>query len=149
MEGIILLAESCVEDAENALDSFNRAGLTNQIHVTGDGPETLDFLFSRRMIAKRRGEQPILILLDLALPLMGGLEVLRIIKADRCGKKIPVVVLTSTASDLDIHAAMKFGADSFTEKPITFHKLLSIATRHGVSLSRDKHEFAAGDRLAR
>ena len=149
MENIILMAEGRAEDAETALRSFGRAGLTNKIHVTGDGPETLDFLFSRRMLAKRRGGQPILILLDLALPLLSGLEVLRIIKADSRGKKIPVVVLTSTPSDLDIHAAMKFGADSFLEKPITFHKLLPIATRHGISLSREKHEFTAVDRPAR
>lgn len=149
MENIILMAEGRAEDARTALHSFIRAGLTNQIHVTGDGPATLDFLFSRRMLVKRRGEQPILILLDLALPLLCGLEVLRIIKADRRGKRIPVVVLTSTPSDLDIRAAMRFGADSFVEKPITFDKLLSVATRHGISLSREKHEFTAGDRLAR
>lgn len=143
MEDIILLAEGCVEDAETALRSFNRNGLANQIRVAGDGPEVLDFLLSRREGAKRSTDQPILILLDLALPIISGLDVLKRIKTDSRIRRIPVALLAS--SEPDVHRAMKLGADCLIEKPVTFDKLLSFATQVGIRLSRKDSSLDPAD----
>ena len=145
----ILLVEGNLQDARTALQSFKVHGLVNGIHLASEGPEALDFLLSREALATRSEAQPSLILLSLVLPIIGGLEVLRIIKADPRTRHIPVVVLISSASDLDIQTAMKLQADAVIEKPATFHKLLLVARRLGVSLSHEKHRLSAGDRLAR
>lgn len=150
MTDLILLAEGDERDAVAAYASFRSNGLTNEVHLAIDGHQALQFLFSERELNKRSGHQPALILLDLALPITGGLEVLKTIKADARTANVPVVlVLTSPASELDIHAAMKFGVSSVIEKPLTFHKLLLAARRLGIQLARKGHEFTAGDRLAR
>lgn len=145
----ILLAEGDGREAVAELTSFSSNGLTSEIHLASEGHEALDFLFSQRELDKRSGRQPALILLDLALPITGGLEVLRTVKADARTANLPVVVLTSSNSELDVHAAIKFGADSVIQKPLTFHKLLLAANRLGIRLDREGHEFAAGDRLAK
>jgi two-component system, response regulator len=147
MSDFIILADGDTRHAVAALASFSSNGLVSRVHIAGDGYEALDFLFSERMLDTRAGAQPSLILLDLGLPITGGLQVLRTVKTDPRSAKIPVVVLSSSASDLDIHAAIKFGADSVIEKPLTFHKLLIAARRLGVPLYREGHGFAAGDRL--
>jgi two-component system, response regulator len=145
----ILLVEDNVQEAEIALESLKVYGLANRTHVAGDGADALDYLFSRRSSAKRCAGEPTLILLDLTLPMLSGLEVLRVIKGDPRSQKIPVIVLTSKSSGVDIHAAMKLSADGFIEKPVTSRQLLQIARRFGISLSREEHVFPAGDRLAR
>lgn len=145
----ILLVEDDIQEAEIALESLNVYGLAARTYVSGDGPEALDFLFSRRALAKRSDGHPRLILLDLTFPVLSGLEVLRIIKGDARSQKIPVVVLTSNTSDLDIHTAMKLSADAFIEKPVTSRQILPIARRFGIALSQAGHAFPAGDRLAR
>lgn len=149
MSDFIILADGDTRHAVAALASFSSNGLVSQVHIAGDGYEALDFLFSQRGIDKRNGGQPSLILLDLGLPITGGLHVLRTVKTDPRSAKIPVVVFASSASDLDIHAAIKLGADSVIEKPLTFHKLLLTATRIGVPIGRGGHGLAAGDRLGR
>ncbi|HKS68030.1 MAG TPA: response regulator [Candidatus Acidoferrales bacterium] len=145
----ILLIESNIRDAHVALQSFKAKGLVNDVRVAGDGPEALDFLLSRNALERRGEAQPVLILLNLSLPLIGGLEVLRIIKSDPRAKRIPVVVLTSSVSDLDIQCAIRFRADAFIEKPLTFQKLLVTAGQLGVPLSHQSVGLSAGDRLAR
>jgi CheY-like chemotaxis protein len=134
MNDVILLAEGEARHAVTVLASFNSNGLTSEVHLAGDGHETLDFLFSQRAIEKRGDGQLVLILLDLGLPITGGLDILRAVKRDHRTANIPVVVLANSASDLDIHTAMKFGADSVVEKPLTFHKLVPVARRLGVQL---------------
>lgn len=145
----ILLVEDNVQEAQIALESLNVYGLATRTYVAGDGLEALDFLYSQRALAKRSDGEPRLVLLDLTLPMLSGLEVLRIIKSDSRSQKIPVVVLTSKTSDLDIHTAMKLCADAFIEKPVTSRELLHIARRFGIALSREGHAFPAGDRFAR
>jgi CheY-like chemotaxis protein len=145
----ILLIESDPRDARFALQSLTASGLMMEVQLARDGPEALDFLLSRNALEKRRETQPVLVLLNLVLPLISGLEVLQIIKSDPRTQKIPVVVLTSSASDLDIRTATKFRADAFVEKPLTIHKLLRAASGLGVQLSHHGHRLSAGDRLAR
>jgi two-component system, response regulator len=91
----IPLIEGNAQDAEIALECLKVNGPANRTHVVGDGPEALDFLLSRRAVAKWGEGQPILILLDLVVPILSGLEVLRINKADPRTRKIPVVVQNS------------------------------------------------------
>lgn len=116
MTDLILLAEGDERDAVAALASFRSSGLTSEVHRAIDGHEALQFLFSERELNKRSGQQPALILLDLALPISGGLEVLRTIKADDRTAKVPVVlVLTSPASELDMR--QKFRPNTKANSP--------------------------------
>lgn len=144
----ILLVEGDVHEAEIALESLKVYGLANRTYVAGDGQEALDFLLSQWAFAKRGNRQPSLILLDLTVPILSGLEVLRIVKGDPRSHKIPVVVLTEKTSDLDIHTAMKLGADAFTQKPLTSQRFLAVARQFGIALPRERHTLPAGDRLA-
>ncbi|HKS72542.1 MAG TPA: hypothetical protein VJQ82_05050 [Terriglobales bacterium] len=133
MEHVILLAEGNAKDAEAALRSFARHGLANQIHLAGDGQDVLDFLLSWTATGKRDNCAPILILLDLALPLNGGLEILRTLRADYRCRRIPIALLTS--SELDVSSVRKLNIDCLIEKPVTFNKLFWFATQMGVRLS--------------
>ena len=148
MNGFILLVDGDAQHAMSVEASFSSNGLATVVHVVGDGYEALDFLFSSRALEIRGGSQPALILLDLSVPVMHGLHVLQTVKADPRTAEIPVIMLTSPASELDIHAAIKNGADSIVEKPLTFHKLLLAAKRLGIRLDRSGHGLVAGDRLS-
>ena len=119
----VLLVEDNPDDVDLTLRAFARRKLTNPVHVARDGEEALAWL--ERWKA---GEPlPLLILLDLKLPRIHGLEVLAQWKADPVSKAIPVVVLTSSAEDQDIAAAYKLGANSYIIKPVDFDKFLAIA----------------------
>lgn len=146
---MILLVEPNIRDAQVTLRSFKASRLISGVRLAGDGPEALDFLLSRNASEKSGECQPELIVLNLTLPILSGLEVLRIIKNDPRTRRIPVVVLTSSASDLDIQKALKLRADALMGKPVTVHKLLLVAESIGVSLSQQERRFSAGDRLAR
>lgn len=139
MENVILLAEGNAKDAEAALRSFTRHGLANQIHVAGDGRDALNFLLSRTTL----GGTPILVLLDLALPVVGGLEVLRRLKADSRCRRIPVALLAS--SELDVRHAQKLDVDCLIEKPVTFEKLFWFATQVGIRLSLNSESMLRPD----
>jgi two-component system, response regulator len=145
----ILLVESNRRDAQVTLQSFRRNGLVSRIHVASDGREALDFLFSKQALAIRNESQPILILLNLDLPLIDGQEVLRIIKSDERTRQIPVVVLGPRLPGSDGQNATRERADAVLGKPVTFRKLLDVAKNLGIPLSYEKREFSAGDRLAR
>jgi CheY-like chemotaxis protein/DNA-binding XRE family transcriptional regulator len=119
--GDILLVEDNAKDIELTLAAFRQAKLTNPIQVVHDGIEALDFVFCRGHYAKRpRTERPQVVLLDLQLPKIHGLEVLRRIKADEFARKIPVVVLTVSQRDDHIHEALRLGAQSYIVKPVDF-----------------------------
>jgi two-component system response regulator len=121
LESGILLVEDSPDDADLAVHALRRGKLTNAIHIAGDGEEALDFLFCRAAYADRSFEHPpMLILLDLKLPKINGIQVLEQIKADARTRTIPVVVLTSSSEDRDIDQAFRLGANSYVQKPVDF-----------------------------
>ncbi len=119
----ILLVEDDPRDEELTLHVLHNNRLANHIKVVRDGAEALEFIFATDRYAHRRVEDgPRVILLDLKLPLVDGLEVLRQVKADDRTKKIPVVVLTSSREEKDIVESYRLGVNSFIQKPVDFEQ---------------------------
>jgi len=119
----ILLVEDNPADSELAIRALRRGRITNQIQLLEDGAEALDFLFCRGKYADRQiTDYPKMILLDLKLPKVSGLEVLRQIKADPRTQMIPIVVLTSSAQDSDVIESYKLGVNSYIVKPVDFEQ---------------------------
>jgi len=117
----VLLVEDREEDIELTLRGFKRANFSNVIHVARDGEQALDFLFCRGSYEGRDSKDaPRLILLDLKLPKVDGLEVLRQIKADPRTKSIPVVMLTSSREQSDLVESQRLGVNSYIVKPVSF-----------------------------
>jgi len=122
----ILLVEDNPDDVELALHALKKNNLANEIEVVRDGAEALDFIFARGAFSGRSvNEQPKLILLDLKLPKVDGLEVLRQIKGDPRTQMIPVVVLTSSAEERDIVESYKLGVNSYIVKPVDFEQFVT------------------------
>lgn len=121
----VLLVEDNEEDAELTLRVFRQYHFANHIHVVRDGAEALDCLFSKGAYAKRNAcEQTKLILLDLKLPKVDGLEVLRRCKTDERTKSIPVVMLTSSREEQDVIKSYELGVNSYIVKPVDFHQFV-------------------------
>ena len=121
----ILLVEDNPRDAELTIRAFRKNNLANNLIHVEDGAKALDFLFSRGEFKDREaGAQPKVILLDLKLPKVNGLEVLRIIKEDERTHTIPVVMITSSTEDPDIKAAYELGVNSYIVKPIQFEAFI-------------------------
>ncbi|MEP7157090.1 MAG: response regulator [Betaproteobacteria bacterium] len=126
----ILLVEDRAEDLELTLRAFTKAKFTNNIFVVRDGAVALDFLFCRGDYADRdMRDMPRLVLLDLKLPKVDGLEVLRQLKSDARTRVIPVVMLTSSAEQSDVAASLTLGANSYIVKPVSFDAFLE-AIKH-------------------
>ncbi len=129
----VLLVEDNPSDAELTLRALRGRGLRNNFVVAGDGQEALDFLFAQGAYADRNmGKSPKLVLLDLRLPKVDGIEVLRKIKSDERTKMIPVVVLTSSRQEPDIEKCYQLGANSYIVKPVDFDKLVEAVSELGV-----------------
>lgn len=119
----ILLVEDSPSDVTLTLHVFKRHRLSNNIRVVGDGVEALEYIFCTGAYADRHIEnQPKLILLDLKLPLVDGLEVLRQIKLDSRTREIPVVILTSSREERDIVESYQLGVNSYIVKPVDFEQ---------------------------
>jgi CheY-like chemotaxis protein/DNA-binding XRE family transcriptional regulator len=123
----ILLVEDDPRDVQLTLGAFEAARLANPIQVLPDGAEALDFVFSRGAYSRRqRAPRPQLMLLDLNLPKIQGLEVLRAIKADRSTRNIHVVALTISKKDRDVREELDLGAEAYIVKPVDFGSLSEI-----------------------
>jgi CheY-like chemotaxis protein len=123
----ILIVEDSAEDAELTIKALNEARMTNRIYVVRDGAAALDFLFCKGVYAHRKhGDRPQIILLDLGLPKVDGLEVLRQIKSDPRTRTIPVIVLTVSSRDRDIAASQRLGAEAYIVKPVDFQSLSGV-----------------------
>lgn len=119
----ILLVEDSQDDVDLALHTLRREKLANNILVVRDGEEALDFLFCRGAFTRRSFDHlPKLVLLDLKLPKVDGLEVLKQIKSDPRTKLIPVVIMTSSKEERDLVASYHLGANSYIQKPVDFEQ---------------------------
>jgi two-component system, response regulator len=130
---IILLVEDNADDVELTLRAFRKSKILNEIVVVSDGVEALDYVFATGAHAGRDPqENPEVILLDLKLPKIAGLEVLRRLRADERTRRIPVVVLTSSNEERDILSSYDLGANSFVRKPVDFAQFVDAARQLGM-----------------
>jgi len=128
----ILLVEDNPHDVKLALHAFQKNNLANSIQVVRDGAEALEFIFCTDRYSMRRMENgPKLILLDLKLPLVDGIEVLRQIKADPRTQQTPVVVMTSSQEDRDLAESYKLGVNSYIVKPVDFDQFTEVVRQLG------------------
>jgi CheY-like chemotaxis protein len=129
----ILLVEDNPGDAELALHALKKHKLANRIEVVRDGAEALDFIFARGSFIHRDINQtPRVVLLDLKLPKVDGLEVLRQVKADPRTRKIPVVVLTSSREERDVMESYNLGVNSYILKPVDFQQFTEAVRTIGL-----------------
>jgi two-component system response regulator len=129
----ILLVEDNPRDAEMTLRALRKQNLANKVQLAKDGAEALDFLFSRGAYTHRDPNHvPKLVLLDLKLPKVSGLEVLRAIKGDEQTRTIPVVVLTSSQEEKDMVESYRLGVNSYIVKPVDFDKFVESVGQLGL-----------------
>ena len=130
--GEILLVEDNPNDVRLTLHALAQHQIAHRVDVVRDGAEALDFLFCTGAHAQRQGSPaPLVILLDLKLPLVDGVEVLRQVKADPRTQMIPVVVLTTSAEQRDIDASYRLGANSYIVKPVDFDTFTEVMRQVG------------------
>jgi DNA-binding response OmpR family regulator len=130
--GRILIVEDDPNDVELTLTALDEYNLANEVVVTRDGEEALDYLYCRGSFQTRSSENPAVLLLDLKLPKRDGLEVLQQIKSDEKLKVIPVVVLTSSHEEKDVVASYKLGVNAYVVKPVDFHEFVNAVKELGV-----------------
>ena len=129
----ILLVEDNPDDEALTLRALKRNNILNEVIVAHDGAEALDYLFARGIYSDREaGKLPELVLLDLKLPKVDGLEVLRQIRDDESTKRLAVVILTSSNEERDIVAGYDMGANSYIRKPVDFNQFMEAVRQLGV-----------------
>jgi len=128
----ILLAEDNPKDVELTLTALEEHHLANEVIVVSDGAEALDYLYRRGKFALRDDTNPAVVLLDLKMPKVDGLEVLRTVKADDRMKKIPVVILTSSREESDLVESYKLGVNAYVVKPVDFQQFVAAVKELGV-----------------
>lgn len=132
-EKMIMLVEDNPDDEELTLRALRQSKIANEIVVTRDGSEALDFVFAKGKYEGRDvSHMPAVILLDLKLPKLSGLEVLQRLRADPRTRLIPVVVLTSSSEDEDMMRSYQFGANSYVRKPVEFGSFAGAVTQLGL-----------------
>ena len=128
----ILLAEDDPRDVELTLAALEEHNLANKVIVTRDGAEALDYLYRRGKYGDRPVGHPLVMLLDLKMPKVDGLEVLRQIKGDPALKTIPVVVLTSSRQDQDVVESYNLGVNAYVVKPVAFDRFVEMIRQLGM-----------------
>jgi CheY-like chemotaxis protein len=127
----ILLAEDSPQDIELTLAALAEYRLANQIDVVRDGADALDYLYRRGAYANRTGGHPAVVLLDLKMPKVNGLEVLRAIKSDPAMHSIPVVMLTSSREEGDLIRSYQLGVNAYVVKPVEFGEFMQAVRQLG------------------
>jgi two-component system response regulator len=131
--GVVLLVEDNPDDVELTRREFIKNGIINEMIVAGDGAEALDYLFCRGNYAGRdRNQLPAVVLLDLKLPKIGGLEVLKQIRESFLDSLLPVVILTSSKEEQDLLEGYKLGANSYVRKPVDFVQFTEAVKQLGL-----------------
>lgn len=129
----ILLVEDNQDDEELTLMAFEQSGINNEVEVVRDGAEALDYLFGTGTHAERDiNNKPAVILLDLKLPKISGLEVLRRLRKDERTQYLPVVVLSTSKEARDIISSYKLGCNSYVRKPVNFNEFLTATQQLGL-----------------
>jgi CheY-like chemotaxis protein len=128
----ILLVEDDPKDVELTLTALEEYNLANEVVVARDGAEALDYLYCRGEFAGRPNDNPAVLLLDLKLPKVDGLEVLQQIKSDENLRMVPVVVLTSSREEKDMVASYKLGVNAYVVKPVDFHEFVNAIKELGM-----------------
>jgi CheY-like chemotaxis protein len=130
--GRILMVEDDPKDVELTLTALEEYNLANEIIVVHDGEEALDYLYYRGQFQRRATDNPAVILLDLKLPKVDGLEVLKQVKSNEKLRMIPVVVLTSSNEEKDLVASYRLGVNAYVVKPVHFHEFANAIRELGV-----------------
>jgi CheY-like chemotaxis protein len=128
----ILLAEDDPNDAELTLTALSEHNLANSVSLVRDGEEAIDFLYRRGKFKDRDPGNPILILLDVKMPKMNGIQVLKAIKSDNTLKNIPVVMLTSSGETRDIEECYAYGVNAYVVKPVNFADFIASVRELGI-----------------
>ena len=129
----ILLVEDNPDDVELTLRAFSQYNISNEISVVRDGAEALDYLFATGAYSDRdKTTMPAVVILDLKLPKVDGLEVLQRMRADERTKLVPVVVLTSSKEEQDMVSSYRLGANSYVQKPVDFTEFIEAARQLGL-----------------
>jgi CheY-like chemotaxis protein len=128
----ILLVEDDPRDVELTMTALEDYNLTNEVVIAHDGEEALDYLYCRGKFESRVCQNPAVMLLDLKLPKVDGLEVLEKVKSDEKLRVIPVVVLTSSREEKDMVASYKLGVNAYVVKPVDFHEFVNAIKELGV-----------------
>ena len=128
----ILLAEDDLKDVELTVNALNEHNLANDILIARDGAEALDYLYRRGVFAQEPEGNPIVILLDLKMPKMDGIQVLRQIKSDENLQTIPVVILTSSRESHDLQTCYQLGVNAYVVKPVKFADFVEAVKEIGV-----------------
>lgn len=129
----ILLVEDNSDDEALTLRALEQQGIANRVVVVRDGAEALDYLFARGQYAQRDPDDlPAVVLLDLKLPKIHGLEVLKRLRAEERTRLLPVVVLTSSSEEADVINSYQFGANSFVRKPVEFDRFCKAVSELGL-----------------
>ncbi len=128
----ILLAEDDPKDVELTVGALADYNLANEVVVARDGVEALDYVYRRGVFADRPPGNPVVILLDLKMPRLDGLQVLRQLKADEATRLIPIVILTSSREDRDLEECYTFGVNAYVVKPVRFTEFVEVVKGIGV-----------------
>jgi CheY-like chemotaxis protein len=129
--GRILMVEDDLKDVELTMTALEEYNLANEVVVVNDGAQALDYLYRRGAFENRGMDNPAVMLLDLKLPKVDGLEVLKQIKSDDRLKLIPVVILTSSKEEKDMVASYKLGVNAYVVKPVDFHEFVNAIRELG------------------
>ena len=128
----ILLAEDNAADLELTLEALGHNRLANEVDVVRDGVEALDYLFRRSAHASRPAGNPAVVLLDLKMPKLDGLQVLQQVKADPALRQIPIVMLTSSREEQDLVESYRLGVNAYVVKPVDFTQFIDVVRQLGM-----------------